>query len=810
MKPITHDTLNGIQNKESLFAFLKEHLGWHVQPEDPFTYSINIDQNRVTTTVQVSRLVPFSANDPFLIVLTEFDGSLRRTDLREILRQIRAEIRTRAAYSGRSIEEIIFLCTVNNYRGFRFARFVQKDQGQPLLQTFGWEKGDSSIRTLCEFNLPALFMPPKNAHGDYDWTIGKAQWLTAWDVEKFTDTFFREYKRLFDNAESLITGVEGDQKRLFTQKLFNRLMFVRFLEKKGWLRFNGQREYLRALWRGYQDKKQQANDTNFYNERLRLLFFSALNNSQERNQMTINRGGVLKELIGEVPFLNGGLFEEGEEERKSTASVPDEAIQPLIDELFYKFNFTVTESTPLDVEVAVDPEMLGKVFEELVTGRHESGSFYTPRPVVAFMCREALKGYLQSMCPEETPEAVARFVDEHNPAGLRRPEAVLHALREVKACDPACGSGAYLLGLLHELLDLRKALFASHQIDPKTIYERKLEIIRENLYGVDSDEFAVNIARLRLWLSLVVDDTRNPLDEPDVDVALPNLDFKIEVGDSLLAPDPQGGSQADLFRLHQIDDFDRLKNEFLQEHHSGKKGELENQIKALREEISQWMHPDGKVEGFDWRVEFAEVFKEGGFDIVLANPPYVRQELIPNKAALQRNYPEAVVGRSDLYVYFYVRGLQLLKPEGMHVFVCSNSWLDVGFGGALQRYLLNNTHIIAIYDSAVERQFASADVNTIISILKKRTPRDEDETAFVRLNAPFEEALANPAKQRIIVRTTAQLRESGSDERGIYEGDKWGGKYLRAPDIFFTILQKGEQNRVFVWNGEPIIVSIIV
>ena len=164
----------------------------------------------------------------------------------------------------------------------------------------------------------------------------------------------------------------------------------------------------------------------------------------------------------------------------------------------------MTESTPLDIEVAVDPEMLGKVFEELVTGRHDTGSYYTPRPVVAFMCQESLKICLRNKT-DETPECLQAFVDDGDAMEIRGPRKVLQVLQTLRICDPACGSGAYLLGMMSELLRLRDALFQSNQIDSKTTYQRKLDIIRENLYGVDNDEFAVNIAMLRLWLSLAVD-----------------------------------------------------------------------------------------------------------------------------------------------------------------------------------------------------------------------------------------------------------------------------------------------------------------
>jgi SAM-dependent methyltransferase len=278
--------------------------------------------------------------------------------------------------------------------------------------------------------------------------------------------------------------------------------------------------------------------------------------------------------------------------------------------------------------VAVDPEMLGSVFEELVTGRHETGSYYTHKPVVSFMCRQALKGYLRAVLPTEAAAAIERFVDEHDPAGLRDPEAVLEALRTVKVVDLACGSGAYLLGMLHELLELRACLFTTHDIDAVSVYQRKLEIIQNNLYGVDIDPFAVNIARLRLWLSLAVDF------EGDSPPPLPNLDFKIEVGDSLTAPDPSGGLQPDLFRQQQIEEFLRSKAGYLMTQGSEKLA-LRERIAAQREQIAAWARPHrpGPSEkpglsavGFDWAVEFAEVFADGGFHIVVANPPYVRAD----------------------------------------------------------------------------------------------------------------------------------------------------------------------------------------
>ena len=265
----------------------------------------------------------------------------------------------------------------------------------------------------------------------------------AFDVEPVTKEFFHEYGRIFDEVESAIKGIrDAERKRLFTQRLFNRLMFVAFIQKKGWLKFAGSTDYLSALWKAH-ERDTAISDKNCYRDRLKPLFFFGLNSTNDVNQIGINRGAFLKTLIGDVPYLNGGLFDEDDDDKDEKIIVPDKAIDAVLNDLFARFNFTVTESTPLDVEVAGDPEMLGKIFEELVTGRHETGSYYTPKPIVSFMCREALKGYLLAKLPNESRDAVKEFVDEHSPTRLHNAEAVLEALRRIKVCDPACGSGAY-------------------------------------------------------------------------------------------------------------------------------------------------------------------------------------------------------------------------------------------------------------------------------------------------------------------------------------------------------------------------------
>ena len=539
----------------------------------------------------------------------------------------------------------------------------------------------------------------------------------TFDVEAVTRAFFAEYKRVFDLAIDRVEGFGGGEeeqegKKLFVQTLFNRLMFIYFLSRKGWLNFGGDKDYLNALWRDYQ--AADGDDKNFHVDRLRLLFFAGLNNYRSED---LTSEPESRRLIGEPPFLNGGLFDKTAEDDRFPL-VPDECISEIFTKLFDRFNFTVMESTPFDIEVAVDPEMLGKVFEELVTGRHDTGSYYTPRPVVAFMCREALKGYLEKCGAGLAAEEIARFVDERDTSGVGLASApkVAEALENVAVVDPACGSGAYLLGMMQELVDLRTALF-NVGVDARSLYELKLHIIQRNLYGVDIDEFAVNIAMLRMWLSLVIEY------EGDRPEPLPNLDFKVVRGDSLLGPDPSPDNYGDLFRYRAHSVAAQLAD--LKARHmeatTGKdalREEIERVQGELRDALADTPAPAGAV---DWRVEFAEVFDRGGFDVVLANPPYI--QLQKDGGKLGQLYGDVGYGTfvrtGDVYQLFYERGCQLLRSSrGLLAYITSNSWLKAEYGKPLRRYLSEENEPLVLVELGKD-VFASAIVDTGVLLLRK-------------------------------------------------------------------------------------------
>lgn len=729
----------------------------------------------------IHQLRPMGDN-PWGIFIVEFKhpdafttGRGMTGPLRRILRGLVPGKRKKSHLASFQREHLLFICT-HGFEHYRFAYFKAPSQGAATapLAAFGWGP-EGPQRTLCEFNLPELAWPHPRPAAD-EWI---AAWSRAFDVEKVTKRFYQDYAAVFAAVERAIgraNKLADDDLRLFTQTLFNRLMFLRFIERKGWLEFAGRHDYLRALFAA-----PPMRGESFYTGRLQPLFFEGL----------AIEGKQQSDAIGRVPFLNGGLFERAELDAK-VKDIPDAAFESIVGAagLFYRYNFTVEESTPLDIEVAVDPEMLGKVFEELVTGRHESGSYYTPRPVVGFMCREGIKCALADRTKAPAP-AIARLIDDHEVKGINEMHAreILKALDDLKAVDPACGSGAYLLGLLHEMVATYRLLYSERVTrDARSLYDLKLRIISQNLYGVDVDKFATNVAMLRLWLSLAVE-----ADEPE---PLPNLDFKIETGDSLLGPDPS--EVPDLLRgllEAQAKSLMNAKSQYLRSH-GQEKEEYRRCVQAgerrLRDELREH-HGDGVV---DWRIQFAEVFAFAprGFDLVLANPPYVRKEQIDAaaKPVLRRIYHDAATGQSDLFCYFYARAIQLLRRGGAQVFVCSNSWLDSGYGTVLQEYLLRNSQVLAVYDSAVERQFATADINTIISVIRKGG--GDAATRFVVFNAPFVAAIADRSLQRetTVARSSLWGAPPGSHDAAApsYSGGKWGGQYLRSPDIYRSIVAK--------------------
>jgi hypothetical protein len=583
----------------------------------------------------------------------------------------------------------------------------------------------------------------------------------AFDVEKIGKAFFVGYRDHFwafvdsirkaNKGKAHFMGERGDKNiERLTQLILGRVLFLYFIQKKGWL--DNEKAFIRNLFAPYRNSK----DSGFYTGCLEPLFFSGLNKPGKHK--------AIGEKKYDIPYLNGGLFEPRDDFYEGDALkgplIPDSMFRDLFDFLD-SYNFTIAESTPLDQEVDIDPEMLGKVFENILAAedRHASGTYYTPRTIVAFMCRECL---FQSL---HAGTGIGREIfDDLFDAPLEgRPPAIDEKtardikgrLQELKVLDPAVGSGAFLLGMLHEMIHVRtvcgRVLGETEAFEAGKIGDWKREMIGNNLFGVDNNPGACEIARLRLWLSMVVDE-----DEP---LPLPNLDYRIVEGDTLrekldgepILP-PQSGpgfeTEADLFRtikpqgklwLSERDartasivrrlsayygtgadaEKKRLRKEIskdleaiVEEHWKNheerwrraqddilekalklhKKPEdlprdWADRLKEAEEHLSrirnerEIFHKDGMLPVTPLRLFFAEAFvtNPGGFDIILANPPYVRQEIIkPLKPRLKEEFEDFFTSTADLYTYFYARGLELLKPGGILCFIAPNKFMRAG------------------------------------------------------------------------------------------------------------------------------------
>lgn len=715
----------------------------------------------------------------------------------------------------------------------------------------------------------------------------------------FYSEFFEEYKKIVDSVKTINKIEEDDKARDFVLLFVIRTIFLGFIQKRKWIGDDDQ--FIQSLYSEY--SKVASTENKFYQDWLSLLFFEALNKKFFPHKFLPEKINTALQL---APHLNGGLFKEKSGYDDRGWIIPDKEISDFINFLF-SHSFTIEESSVDDTDLQLNPEFLGIIFERLVN--KADGAVYTPRTEVDFMCRLSLIKWLQKNIDShiEVNNLYELFFresekeDEQKEGSFSRKEAeqILASLENITICDPAVGSGAFLVGMMQVLDDVEQHLRHRFEFPANDSFKRKKQIIGNSLYGVEVKEWAVWVCQLRLWLSLFVDapeDLKNSL-EP----ILPSLDFKVRQGDSLVQRVgsklfPISGHNLSLnkstkdkitklknLKLQYFDNKGGLRDWELRQRELGiyeeilsvevkeKEDQLRNlkniksveavslfgdkieikqeilgldkqKIENLETEISelkaqrQALRSGGKP--LVWSIEFAEVFAEkDGFDIIIGNPPYVRQEAIADPTGKikdkkeYKNYLEDMVkldfpndfplkakinAQSDLYTYFYIRGLRLLNPQGIHTFICSNSWLDVGYGVWLQEFLLKRCPVELIIDNHAKRSFEAADVNTIISIIHAPQKKiDENHLVkFIAFKKPFEETIYTenmlsienakkvessdtfrvyPVAVKVLKEAGMEYEENTLTQNGKYIGDKWGGKYLRVPDIFFTIMRKGEK-----------------
>ena len=582
-------------------------------------------------------------------------------------------------------------------------------------------------------------------------TIKDDDMLEAFGVEPLSKEFFDQYRNHYADLVEYISGkrfikkggkfVEektknangafkdafgGDDKlvRDYVKKMMGRLVFLHFLQKKGWLGVakdsswgNGDKNFIFNLFENSSEDVKK----DFLEQALEPLFFKTLNTDRGEDAIAPK---AICDIYGSkirIPYLNGGLFEEDELDKKKV-KFKKEHFETLL-EFFNQYNFTIDETDPEDQEIGVDPEMLGKIFENLLEDNKDKGAFYTPKEIVQYMCRESLIAYLE----EKTKIDARAFVINHEVNFTDSQKAdVSKALLDVKICDPAVGSGAFPMGMLNELLACTQLLVG----DSKSRSYLKKHIVKNNIYGVDIEKGAVDIARLRFWLAIIVDE-----EEP---IPLPNLDYKIMQGNSLLEcydgidlskmlEKPEDGldyneEQRELLKTNMDEYFDDNNHEDKNNKNEVIKalvydlvcatcGYKPNSQKALEMQEKIW---EGTTDFFLWHTWFNDVFNRpndcNGFDIVIGNPPYIRVQNLEYTLIdqLKAGY-ETALKRIDISLCFIELASKLIHKSGTACFITSNQFLTTEYGKAMRAYLLNKFFVkqnidmgdLPIFDSAM-------------------------------------------------------------------------------------------------------------
>ena len=608
----------------------------------------------------------------------------------------------------------------------------------PKRYTFVFGEHDNFYRTAIE-----RFLTIQNSEPTFE-NIRK-----AFSVDALSDDFFDTYREYYADFVQYITGKryvkEGnkwverelgkpnfqytttfdcDDKlvRDYVKKMFGRIVFLYFLQRKGWL--NGDRQYMHNLFYG-----STAKD-NFLDGVLEPLFFEVLNTDKQYRTADANA------LPGSenIPYLNGGLFARDEIDELDCV-FPEDYFKKLFDFLD-SYNFTIDENDVDDAEIGIDPEMLGRIFENLLEDNKDKGAFYTPKEIVNYMCRESLIAYLQNGVPERSHELIRNFVENCDASQLNAEQNkyLRKKLQDVKICDPAIGSGAFPMGLVNIL----SRLYIAMKADTDTS-KMKRHIIENNIYGVDIEKGAVDIARLRFWLAMIVEEK-----EP---MPLPNLHFKIMQGNSLLES-INGIDLSDLTRtkaartIFDSTDTERenLKTALSQYYNTSNHADrdrlfneiinnVRRQIYAKDPNIDQkGLDPSATDKFFLWHTWFADVFDKGGFDIVIGNPPYfVYQESHVNEIKELRKVQEykiAFGGKLNAYKLFLANALmKLIKRGGISCFIFQNSFLGDRQAAEIRKHVLKNSKIICIdsfpeRDSKKKRVFESVKMSVCITLIQ--------------------------------------------------------------------------------------------
>jgi methylase of polypeptide subunit release factors len=564
------------------------------------------------------------------------------------------------------------------------------------------------------------------------------------DIKEVNKEFYKQIKERFDALLGIVklqhSEATDNQVKQFTVRLIGRYLFCWFLKEKG------------IISQNLIGKKAIQETENYYKKTLLKLFFKTLNTKiQDRN--TIKN----EKLFEKIPYLNGGLFDESEEDKLCRNLNLDTWLVPFV-EILESYDFTVDESSSQYQQVAVDPEMLGRIFENLLASQNEEtekianqrkafGAFYTPREIVDYMVNESIKAHFVTTLQVSEEEIASLFTASPTwPDKLKnKKEQALQALENMKILDPACGSGAFPMGILHKLVELHEILGTV-----KSGYELKKDILSQNIYGVDIMPMAIEIARLRAWLSLVLEEDYKPNDSKhNFGVKpLPNLDFKFICANSLIELGLDAFIRASKGTLHEqftenlinrLKGLEDLRRKFfIPALASSEKEKLKTAYFKNRSEVVDAINADSdkQLKGIakkikDWNPfddsSAAPFFSptwmfgiENGFDIVIGNPPYVQLQNNSGKLAdLYAGEKYKTFARTgDIYALFYEKAFQLLHNKGVLAFITSNSWMRAAHGEALRKYFIDYTNPQQLINFGGYQVF-DATVNTNILIAEK-------------------------------------------------------------------------------------------
>ncbi len=632
----------------------------------------------------------------------------------------------------------------------------------------------------------------------------------AFSVEALTKEFYNELFSWYEWAIDPKTGItfpnntkiaEDDREKIDEKiiRLITRLLFVWFIKQKELVPdYFFDVEKLKDILKDF--KPESKENGNYYNAILQNLFFATLNkeikdrkfakeNDNKREIKTLYRyqemfqekdeKKILK-LFETVPFLNGGLFEcldktigmdgvqyafDGFSRNSETfkdgtykhrAFIPNKLFfddEKGIIPLLKRYNFTIEENSPEEIQVALDPELLGKVFENLLgaynpetkeTAKKQSGSFYTPREIVDYMVNESLIAFLAEKTTKLNLETIKDlFYKDELPEKLAKNsklcEEISKILQEVKILDPACGSGAFPMGILNKMVHILEKL--DRQNKPST-YDQKLHLIENCIYGVDIQNIAVQISKLRFFISLICESNK---DETKLNFGiptLPNLETKFVAANTLIGID--NNENTNLF-ADPDGKIKKIKDEILEIRHKHfsaqsayEKNELRKKDEILREKLAnklkenyyfatedikqllEWNPYDqNAVANFfdpDWMFNISN-----GFDIVIGNPPY--RPLQKDNRKLSNLYKDlhfdTFDSKGDIYCLFYDKGYHLLRPDGLLMFITSNKWMRAEYGEKLRKFLTEKTNPILLIDFAGIKVFKSVEIDNNILLFQK-------------------------------------------------------------------------------------------